>query len=320
MGIHQIALLLAEGDHLEQQASAEPFSVPLKDEMCLFLLGSQMPVRAQYLWGLFPSPTKAQWQQFLWGQIFAPIILENQLRGIFILGDRVAGEVYSDMDVKIIAAVSQQAALAAANVQLVETLRGLTRQIVRAEEAHRKQVAQELHDVVLQNLFFLKQRLGPDDVALAGHLDNTINILRHTIKAQRPSLLDRGLAIALQGLVDDMDMLTSNEGPAIRWQPQVDQFHLADEQATSVYRIAHEAIINAIKHAKAKHIQVSLSQKDGMLMLCVQDDGSGMPDVQTLPEHYGLAGMEERAMMIGAHLRIESNPGEGTRVTLEVKL
>lgn len=320
MGIHRITLLLAEGDRIKQQASTEAFFASIKDELCLFLLESQIPVRAQYLWGFLSSNTQTQWQQFLWGQIFTPIILENQLRGILILGDRVAGEVYSDMDVKIIAAVAQQAAVAVANVQLVETLRGLTQQMVRAEEAHRKQVAQELHDVVLQNLFFFKQKLDPDNVALVSHLDNTIDLLRHTIKAQRPSLLDRGLAMALQGLVDDMSVLTSADGPAINWQTQVDQFHLTDERATSVYRIAHEAIINAIKHAKAKHIRVSLVQKDSLLVLCVQDDGMGMTNAQTQTEHYGLAGMKERAMMIGAKIHITSEHGEGTRVTLEVKL
>jgi signal transduction histidine kinase len=292
----------------------------MNDEMCTFLLKSQMSVRAQYLWGLLKSQTQTRWQGFLWGHVFAPIILEKQLRGVLILGDRVAGEVYSDMDVKIIAAVAQQAALAVANVQLVETLRGLIQQKVRSEEAQRKQVANDLHDGVLQVLFFFKQKLDPNDVELSGHLDKTVELLRHTIKAQRPSLLDHGLPLALQDLVEDMGKLAGIDGPIISWQHDVETLHITDEKATSVYRIAHEAIINALKHANAKHIRVSLSQNDDMLVLCVQDDGSGIPDVQTLPEHYGLAGMEERAMMIGAHLYIDSNPGEGTRVTLEVKL
>jgi signal transduction histidine kinase len=320
MGIQQTALLLAEGDHLELQASTEPFSVPLKDDMCLFLLDSQMPVRAQHLWALLSSPTQTLWQQFLWGQLFTPIILENQLHGLLILGDRTAGEIYSNMDVKIIAAVAQQAALAADNVHLVEMLRGLTRQIVLAGEAHRKQVARELHDVVLQDLYFLQQKLAPENVALAAHLDNTIELLRHTIKAQRPSLLDRGLEMALAGLVDDMSMVARTNGPAITWQAHVNQFQLPDEVATSIYRIAQEAILNAIKHARANQIQVSLDQKDGTLMLCVQDDGKGMTDGQTQSEHYGLTGMKERAMMIGAKISIDSEPDGGTRMTLETKL
>lgn len=320
MGIQRTTLLLADGNRLVQQDTLESFVVSMNDEMCTFLLQTQMPVRGQYLWGLLTSQTQTRWRQFMWGQVFAPIILEKQLRGVLVLGDRVAGEVYSDMDVKIIAAVAQQAALAVANVQLVETLRGVIKQKVRSEEAHRKQVANDLHDGVLQVLFFFKQKLDPNNVELIGHLDKTVELLRHTIKAQRPSLLDHGLPIALQDLVEDMGKLAGADGPDISWQHDIDILNITDEKATSVYRIAHEAIINSIKHANAHHIQVSLIQKNGMLVLSVHDDGSGMPDMQILPEHYGLAGMEERAMMIGAYLYIDSNPGMGTRVTLEVKL
>jgi len=181
-------------------------------------------------------------------------------------------------------------------------------------------VANELHDGVLQVLFFFKQKLDPEDVELTDHLDKIIELIRHTIKAQRPSLLDRGLPLALQDLVDDMVELAGADGPSISWQHDVENLHITDEKATSIYRIASEAIINALKHANAKHIRVMLSQRDDVLVLHVQDDGSGMADVQTVPEHYGLAWMDERAMMIGARLRIDANPGEGTRVILEVKL
>ena len=318
MGIQQTTLLLAEGERLEQQSKADAFTAALSDEMCKFLLESNLPVRSQNLWGSLTTQTQARWRPFLWGQLFTPIIFENQLRGILILGDRVAGEVYSDMDVKIIAAVAQQAAVAAANVQLVETLRGLTQQMVRSEETQRKQVARDLHDFVLQDLFFFKQKLAEQDEKLATHLDHTIDILRNTIKAQRPSLLDHGLPIALQDLVTDMGNLTGEAGPTIRWQRQVDSVHITDEQATSVYRITYEAIINALKHARAEHIIVSLAQNDGNLVLCVQDDGMGMTNMQAPSERFGMVGMRERAMMIGAQLRIVSSPGEGTQVTLEV--
>ena len=121
-------------------------------------------------------------------------------------------------------------------------------------------------------------------------------------------------------MVDDMSTLTSDKGPIIRWCAQVGQLHIHDEEATSVYRIAHEAIINAIKHAKAELIQVSLAQKDGMLVLRVQDDGIGFTSNQAQTQHFGLAYMKERAMMIGAKISIDSEPDEGSQVTLEVKL
>ena len=320
MGIKQTAFLLADGDHLIQQDGMDTFSIASNDEMCVFLLETRLPVRAQYLWGKLTDQTRTQWQHFLWGQLFTPIIYENQLLGILILGDRVASEVYSDMDVKIVEAVAHQAALAAANVQLVETLRGLTRQMVRSEEAQRKTVARELHDVVLQDLLFFKDTLVQKDPNLAAHLENTIAILRQTIKTQRPTLLNLGLPVALRGLTDDMNKLPGKKKPVIKWESEVETVKVSDEIAIYIYRIAHEAIINAIRHAKAERIQVSLGLKDGMLDLCVQDDGIGISTMQSFSEHFGLVGMRERAKMIGAQLNIASAPGKGTRVTLEAKL
>lgn len=320
MGIKQTAFLLVDGDQLIQQDGADAFSIASNDEMCGFLLKTKLPVRAEYVWGKLTDQTHTQWQGFLWGQLFTPIIFEYQLRGILILGDRVAGEVYSDMDMRIVDAVAHQAALATDNVQLVETLRGLNRQMIRSEEAQRKTVARELHDVVLQDLIFFKEMLARKDVELAAHLENTIAVLRQTIKTQRPTLLNLGLPVALQGLVQDMNNLPGHEETIIEWQSQLETIKISDELAIYIYRIANEALVNAIRHAKAKRVRMSLDMKDGKLELCVQDDGRGISMAPPSSEHFGLMGIRERAKMIGAQLSIASAPGKGTQVTLEAKL
>jgi signal transduction histidine kinase len=276
-------------------------------------------VRTQNLGELLSGNIQERWRQFSWGEVFAPVIFENRLHGILILGKRVAGNIYSDQDVNIIATVTQQGALATVNVQLVETLRGLSQQLVRADENERKQVARELHDGVLQNLFFIRQKVRQNP-ELVGYLEDIITTLRRTIKAQRPSELDRGLAPALEDLIRDMKKLVGANGPKIVWRSTAGDIHLPDEQATAIYRIAQESVSNAVRHAQAQNIAVSLSRDEGVLVLAIEDDGVGMPKTRASEGQYGLIGMRERAIMIGADLHTQSNLGEGTRIVMEYKL
>ena len=251
------------------------------------------------------------------------------MTGLLVLGRRSSGDVYSDQDVDIIATVADQGAVAYANVQLVERLRGLTRQLVRTDEKHRKQVARDLHDTVLQQLFFVKTGLirgrDQDPVALVAVLDEGIETLNRTIKAQRPPLLDYGLRLALLGLVEEMQKLGGSP-PVLSWRCNViDRLDLSDEGATALYRIAQEAVTNAFRHAHAQNITVTLEAGlAGTITLSVEDDGDGMASSTKgtgRGEHeFGLAGMQERATMIDGELHITSVPGEGTIVTVEVLL
>jgi signal transduction histidine kinase len=325
MGIKRSALFLADGENLAlQSADAETSLISLNDDVCRFLLDVRNPVRTQSLLNTIPERCRKSWEDYDWGELFAPIVFEGQLQGILILGERASADVYSDTDIQIIATIAYQGALAFENVLLVEKLRGLTRRLVRADEDQRKKIARDLHDAVLQDLFFVRQQLSRDQVELAGHLENIIDQLRRTIKAQRTALLDQGLELALESLVVDMQSLAGNRSQII-WDNAVEgNLNLTDEQATSIYRIIQEAISNALKHAQAECIQVRIEEPiSDVLTDSVEDDGIGMPEPEwgTAWElHYGLVGMKERALMIGADLNVESDVGEGTTVTLEMKL
>jgi len=327
MGILQAALLLTDGNKLEPGDKDDSLTAyQLDDDMCLELVKGRRPVRAVQVWSALPPTAQAGWTEFDWGQVYAPLIFNNELQGILILGQRSSGDVYSDQDLHIIATVAEQGALAVTNVLLVEKLRGLAQQLVRSDEEQHKRLARDLHDTVLQELFFIKQGLhkDPGNPELVDYLEESIQNLRRTIKAQRPPLLDQGLPLALQGLVEDMqkiaDSLTS-----ISWQTNLNvALYLSDEQATSIFRIAQEALNNAIKHACAHHIEIKLEQDvDQVIRLQVNDDGIGASwipnDGEIDPSHFGLALMHERALMIGARLQIHTHLGEGTTITLEVR-
>lgn len=330
MGIQRAVLFLSDGNVLELQppGSKEPLSIPVGDELCQVLVERKKPARTPRLWGALSPATQARWRGFAWAQLFAPMMFEDRLQGLLILGSRASGDVYSNQDVDLIATVARQGALAYENVQLVETLRGLHRRLVRAGEAQRKQVARDLHDTVLQQLFFIKQGL------LREHkhtihielIDQSIQTLRRTIGDQRPPLLDQGLPLSLESLVEETQEMAGEE-LTVSWRGNVTgRLGLSDEQATALYRIAQEALNNALKHAEATQVTVSLEiESDGFcIRLGVHDDGVGMPtperDGSTSERCYGLIGMQERANMIGAELHIISAPGDGTSVSVEVML
>jgi two-component system NarL family sensor kinase len=200
--------------------------------------------------------------------------------------------------------------LATANIQIVEDLRGHAQQLVRSEEAQRKAIARDLHDTVLQDLFFIKQCLpqAHRSPELGNHMVEIIQKLRGMIESQRPPLLNQGLALALRGLVDDMQKIAGSS-PILPWQSNLNiQLDLTNEQATSIFRIAQEAISNALKHAQARYIEVKLERiSEGMLRMVIEDDGIGMSGSRNseglIGRQYGLLGTCERAYMVNTKLR-----------------
>jgi two-component system sensor histidine kinase ComP len=333
MGIRRAALFLSEGDSLTrcfpQPDDAKPDNVSKDDELYQLLLEHQMPVQAPQVQGLLSEVARVRWQSYDWARLFVPLVFESQLVGLLVLGDRTTGDMYGNDDVHLVGTIAQQGALAYTGVQLVETLRGLNRRLVRKDEAHRTRIARELHDTALQGLFFIKERLlvdYRDDGRLIGLLDETIGALRGMIRDQRPPFIEQGLVFALQGMVEEMNRLTDTS-PAISLSSDLSEttpLELSDEQATALYRIAQEAVTNAVKHADAHRVVISITtEATGDLRLRIEDDGIGMrstPASAIREHHYGLIGMQERAAMIGAQLNIASSTGQGTRVEVQICL
>jgi signal transduction histidine kinase len=141
--------------------------------------------------------------------------------------------------------------------------------------------------------------------------------MRLLIFELRPSVLaENGLAAALQARLETVE---GRAGLETTFRVEGADRRLAPEVEEGLYRISQEALNNALKHAQASHIQVHLRQNHSTVLLEIIDDGLGFdPSRARQQGGLGLRGMEERAARLGADLSVQSQPGAGTQVRVEV--
>jgi len=208
--------------------------------------------------------------------------------------------------------------------------------VTRGQEAERARLARELHDGPIQELIALGQmaemaqrlieRGEPGRArALLGEMRQaelkTVDELRRLIGALRPAYLeDLGFVPALETLVQQADRQSEVR---VRLERGEGTHRLAPEVELAAYRIAQEALHNALQHAQARDILVRVRCDEEGITLTVADDGVGFtlppqPDLLTRRGHFGLVGMQERATRLGGTLKIATAPGEGTRVTVHL--
>jgi signal transduction histidine kinase len=206
--------------------------------------------------------------------------------------------------------------------------------VLRATEQERVRLAADLHDGPVQELTALRygltrarnriQRGEPGQAEslmaeLEDELASGITGLRRLMAELRPAVLDeQGLEVALQNQVRAFEA-TSGVACAISTGLQT---RLAPDLETVLYRVTQESLNNIGKHAGASRVTVSLATENGSVRLRINDDGVGFDPVvasRLLSEgHFGLAGMRERVEMVGGRLVVDSAPGRGTTVAVEM--
>jgi two-component system sensor histidine kinase UhpB len=200
------------------------------------------------------------------------------------------------------------------------------RRALAAQEAERLRVAQELHDEIGQTLTAVMieaERAAERDPAhaartlerVAAAVHESLQELRRIARELRPEALDDlGLVNALIALCSRVDLQGSLR---VRRELGSGLPALSDETELVIYRVAQESLTNALRHADAATATVVLKADANVVTLTVSDDGAGMP--AGVPEGTsGIAGMRERALLVGGWLEIESAAGAGTRVQLTV--
>jgi PAS domain S-box-containing protein len=209
-----------------------------------------------------------------------------------------------------------------------ERLRLLAQRQVAIREEERKRIGFDLHDGVCQELIgvgiliaSVRERLQPDarEAAAAigravGYVNDVVEHLRVLARELRPMVLhDLGLEASLASLATGLG--TAGHPIEIRLATAVPR--LAEHVELAVYRIAQEALTNAVRHADAETIVLTVGAENGHLRLEVRDDGCGFDPRDRSAPALGLAGMEERTLALGGRFSIESARGHGTVVALE---
>lgn len=208
-----------------------------------------------------------------------------------------------------------------------EELRRVSASVTWAREAERRHVARELHDELGQRLLALKLELsaleqGARPANLRGLLsavDDALAATRRLAADLRPAMLDDlGLSAALEWLTEDWGRRT---GMQMAVDADSVQEGLSDDAATAVYRIVQEALTNVARHAQASRVTVTLRRTGEELVVSVEDDGRGLaPGDIDKRGSAGLAGIRERARILGGKARMHNAPQGGCRIEVRLPL
>jgi len=219
--------------------------------------------------------------------------------------------------------------------RMQENLRYYLQQVTRAQEEERKRIARELHDETLQNLIVISRKLEKITSSealweeslevvrgLKKQIEFAVQEMRRFSHNLRPSVLDDlGLLPALELLADDME----KQGIATDFRVIGEARRLPPEVEVMLFRIAQEAVRNIWRHAQASAAQLDIEFSDSLLRVSIKDDGSGFQLPQSLGDQaslgkLGLVGMQERARLLGGTLMLDSKPGKGTTIVVEVRV
>ena len=331
-----LLVLLRRGDNLFVAARAGEVSdevgdleIPLDDAV----FAAAMEERVSQRLNRASPPSKARLRERFGAEtaLIVPLLFRGRAVGTLVALDHQAGDgiEFAQEDMRLLQSFAASAATAVATAQTVESER--LRQQVESAEKERERWARELHDDALQGLAAIRITLA---AALQGRgeqraariesaaeeamaqLEHQINELNRLINDLRPAALERlGLAGALQALAEE-----SAARGGIDVEARVD---IADEpggdEERIVYRLVQEALTNAVKHAEATRVEVSVQAGDDEIRIAICDDGRGF-DLALATGGRGLTGMRERIELFGGTIEVGSEPGKGTEITATVPL
>jgi len=209
-------------------------------------------------------------------------------------------------------------------------LQELSARLVSAQEEERRAISRELHDEVGQSLSALLMEAGnaaatvpSESPEIRKHVDSikklaeaSVNVIRNMTLLLRPSMLDDfGLVPALEWQAREVSKRT---GLRVNVAAEESADELSDALKTCIYRVVQEALHNCARHAHARTVKVVVRQERSKIVLSVEDDGRGFDAGRV--RGLGLVGMEERVNHLGGAFEIDSRPGAGTKVAVELPI
>lgn len=205
----------------------------------------------------------------------------------------------------------------------------MMKHIIEAQENERKRISRELHDIVAQELMSAVIDLRvlkymTEDEQLLKKVKQTeismtrlLNDIRNLSVELRPATLDDfGLEAAFRSHFKRMEQ---SYGLVIKYESLLSEKRYKSEIETVMYRVCQEAVLNALKYAQVDTVKVSLTEKEGVLRLRIEDEGTGFNQGdEPSGTGLGLFGMQERAELVGGTFSVDSGIGRGTRIFLQV--
>jgi signal transduction histidine kinase len=268
--------------------------------------------------------------------IVTPMLFRNRSIGFLSAFDRTTGDgTFTEEDERLLQAFAASAATAVATAQSA-TNEALQRS-VQASEQERRRWARELHDETLQELAGLKvllssARRDEDRSRLDAAVDGAVELMGHSIANLRalitdlrPASLDElGTQPAVEALVDrvraqsgldialDARLAYEDGRAATRPTPELE---------VAIYRLVQESLTNVVKHGRATHVAVAITEQedDAHILVEIRDDGQGF-DPDDAHAGFGLLGMRERIALVHGELDVRSVPGEGTTILARIPI
>jgi signal transduction histidine kinase len=259
-----------------------------------------------------------------WVRLVIPLTIEGRNIGVCLFGQRDPDDYYSRIEIPYLSSLMDQTALALYNIEQAERLRHFHISNIERQEAERKEIARELHDDVLGrfSLLMIMVPEGEEHQDFWVTYQTVTERIRNIIHGLRPTMISYGLKEALVELTTDLTANIPNP-PEILINGVEKDIRYTQEIELQFFRIIQQACRNSILNGQAKKIEITCEMEPNQLQIIVADNGKGFevekdPDFSTLVanRHFGLAGMYERATIIGAELTIQSRPGHGTQIRL----
>jgi PAS domain S-box-containing protein len=254
--------------------------------------------------------------------VAAPIVVSGRVWGVIVASFKRSEPVHAETEARI-AQFTELVATAVANAESTAELAASRRRIVETADDTRRRIERNLHDGAQQRLVHtiitleLARSALPDDGPTARLLDEALAHAHQAIAETRE--LAQGIhpaTLSRSGLVPALEELVDRSVVPVTLEADVDHRLPASVEVTAYY-VVSEALANVTKHANASSAEVSLDQRNGHLWLCISDDGVGGAD----PSHgTGLTGLKDRIEASGGTLTVESHPGQGTRLSVELPL
>jgi signal transduction histidine kinase len=261
--------------------------------------------------------------------VYVPLLARDHPIGVLVAHDKTGGDQrFTSADLRLAEQFATRAAIAVDLSQRVA--RDALRRVVAGQELERRRLARELHDETGQALTSIL--LGLRAVEEAGSTDDvrksasdlrelvvaTLQDVRRLAVQLRPKALDDfGLVPALERLVQTF---SEGSGIDVDLEAQLGEERLPNEVETTLYRIVQEALTNVVKHAEATKVSILLVRRESSATAVIEDNGRGFVPATDSTERLGLDGMRERAELHEGRLTVETGPGAGTTLVVEVPL